>query len=35
VRELVKYDGPPIPIERLSWSAEVDREYERSRRDRS
>jgi AbrB family looped-hinge helix DNA binding protein len=35
LRELVHYNGPPIPIERLSWSAEVDREYEQSQRDRS
>ncbi len=28
LRELIKWDGPPLPIERLSWSAEVDREFE-------
>jgi AbrB family looped-hinge helix DNA binding protein len=32
LRERVHYDGPPLPIERLSWSAEVDREFERSRK---
>lgn len=35
LRTLVDYNGPPIPIEQLSWSAEVDREYEKSRRDRT
>jgi AbrB family looped-hinge helix DNA binding protein len=34
IRKAIRYDGPPIPIERLSWSAEVDEEFERSRRDR-
>lgn len=28
LREMIKWDGPPLPIERLSWSAEVDREFE-------
>ncbi len=32
LRERVHYDGPPLPIEKLSWSAEVDREFERSRK---
>lgn len=32
LRELIKWDGPPLPIERLSWSAEVDREYEERNR---
>ena len=32
LREKINYKGPPLPIERLSWSAEVDREFERSRK---
>lgn len=32
LRKTFQYKGPPIPIERLSWSAEVDEEYERSRK---
>jgi AbrB family looped-hinge helix DNA binding protein len=28
LRELIKWEGPPLPIERLSWSAEVDREFD-------
>ena len=32
LRKLVKYEGPPLPIEKLSWSAEADREYRRSKR---
>lgn len=33
--KVVKYQGPPLSVEQLNWSAEVDREYEQSRRDRS
>lgn len=32
LREIVNYQGPPIPIERLSWSAEVDEEFEQSQK---
>jgi AbrB family looped-hinge helix DNA binding protein len=32
LRQLVHYRGPPLPIERLSWSAEVDREFEQSKK---
>jgi len=32
LREKIHYKGPPLPIERLSWSAEVDREFEHSRK---
>ena len=28
LKKTVHYKGPPLPIERLSWSAEVDREFE-------
>jgi AbrB family looped-hinge helix DNA binding protein len=35
LRVLVDYKGPPIPIEQLSWSARLDREYEKSQRDRT
>ena len=28
LREKINYKGPPLPIERLSWSAEVDRAFE-------
>ena len=28
LRAKVHYKGPTLPIERLSWSAEVDREFE-------
>jgi AbrB family looped-hinge helix DNA binding protein len=31
-REIFKWEGPPLPIERLSWSAEVDREFEKRKR---
>lgn len=32
LRTRFQYTGPPIPVERLSWSAEVDDEFERSRK---
>lgn len=32
LRKQFQYKGPPLPIERLSWSAEVDEEFERSRK---
>lgn len=32
LRKIYQHKGPPLPIERLSWSAEVDEEYERSRK---
>lgn len=35
LRKIIRYNGPPIPMERLSWSAEADEEYEKSLRDRS
>ncbi len=28
LREIIQWQGPPVPIERLSWSAEVDREFD-------
>lgn len=28
LQKIYKHEGPPFPIERLSWSAEVDREYD-------
>lgn len=28
LRKIIDWQGPPVPIERLSWSAEVDREYD-------
>jgi hypothetical protein len=28
LREIIKWEGPPLPIERLGWSAEVDRAYD-------
>ena len=28
LRKIYRHEGPPFPIERLSWSAEVDREYD-------
>jgi len=28
LRTIIKYEGPPLPIERLSWSADVDREFD-------
>jgi AbrB family looped-hinge helix DNA binding protein len=31
-REIFKWEGPPLPIERLSWSAEADREFEKRKR---
>lgn len=31
LRKTVKYKGPPLTIEQLSWSAEADREYQRSK----
>jgi AbrB family looped-hinge helix DNA binding protein len=27
IREIVKYDGPALSIEQLSWSVEADREF--------
>lgn len=30
LRKRFQYKGPPLPIERLSWSAEVDEEFEQS-----
>lgn len=27
IRKIVKYDGPALSIEQLSWSAEADREF--------
>lgn len=36
IRELKKiyqHEGPPFPIERLSWSAEVDRAYDDEQRE--
>ncbi len=32
LRKIIKWEGPPMPIERLSWSAEVDREYDESQK---
>jgi AbrB family looped-hinge helix DNA binding protein len=32
LKELINWQGPPLPIERLSWSAEVDREFEERNR---
>ena len=32
LRANFQYKGPPLPIERLSWSAELDAEFERSRK---
>ena len=32
LRKLIDYKGPPLSIEQLSWSAEADREYSRSKR---
>jgi AbrB family looped-hinge helix DNA binding protein len=31
LRKIVNYKGPPLTIEQLSWSAEADREYQRSK----
>lgn len=31
IRQAVNYTGPPLTIEQLSWSAEADREYRRSK----
>lgn len=32
LREKVHYNGPPLSIEQLSWSAEADREFRRTKR---
>jgi|CXWL01.1.fsa_nt_gi AbrB family looped-hinge helix DNA binding protein len=32
LRKLINYKGPPLSIEQLSWSAEADQEYRRSKR---
>jgi AbrB family looped-hinge helix DNA binding protein len=31
IRRTVHYKGPPLTIEQLSWSAEADRAYRRTR----
>lgn len=31
LRKIIDYRGPPIPIEELSWSAEVDARYRKAR----
>lgn len=31
LRKVVNYTGPPLTIEQLSWSAEADRAYRRSK----
>ena len=28
LQQIYKHEGPPIPIERLSWSPEVDAEFD-------
>ena len=28
LRQIYRHEGPPVPIERLSWSAEVDRGFD-------
>lgn len=33
LRKIVKYKGPPLTIEQLSWSAEADRAYKQSKRE--
>ncbi len=30
IRKLVNYQGPPLTIEQMSWSAEVDRNFRQS-----
>lgn len=32
LRKIIKWEGPPLPIERLSWSADVDRAFKERRR---
>ena len=27
LRKVIHYKGPPLPVEKLSWSAEADRAY--------
>lgn len=31
MREIIDWQGPPLPIESLSWSAEVDRKFNKRR----
>jgi AbrB family looped-hinge helix DNA binding protein len=31
IRKVVNYQGPPLTIEQLSWSAEADRAYQKSK----
>lgn len=33
LRKIHRHEGPPVSIERLSWSAEVDRAYDERRAD--
>jgi AbrB family looped-hinge helix DNA binding protein len=35
IRQVVNYKGPPLTIEQLSWSAEADRAYRRSKQSKN